>query len=235
MNRQKDRLPARSDNIDSFLTKVDNVRTMASHGKRPDRLAFIIDATASRQPTWDHACQIQGNMFRAVANTGRLEVQLVYFRGMEDFYYSDWKSDAESLLQEMTGVRCQAGHTQIGRSLRHLLHETGAHPVKAAVYIGDACEETDDSLYKLAGELRIHGTPVFLFQENHLPEVEQVYRNIARISGGAYSHFDANSPGLLSELLAAVAVYATGGQDALKSFARSSSPKVQAMTRQLLR
>ena len=42
------------------------------------RLIFALDATMSRQPTWDRACQLQAGMF---AEVGGLEVQLVYYRG----------------------------------------------------------------------------------------------------------------------------------------------------------
>ncbi len=45
------------------------------------RLLFAMDATMSRQPTWDLACQLQGEMFETVAKTGGLDVQLIYFRG----------------------------------------------------------------------------------------------------------------------------------------------------------
>jgi hypothetical protein len=33
----------------------------------------------SRQPTWDLACKLQADMFRAAAAVGGLDVQLVYF------------------------------------------------------------------------------------------------------------------------------------------------------------
>ena len=34
------------------------------------------------QETWDHAVKLQADMFREVAAIGKLDVQLVYFRGM---------------------------------------------------------------------------------------------------------------------------------------------------------
>ena len=46
------------------------------------RLIFALDATMSRQPTWDTACRLQADMFREAAAIGGLDVQLLYFRGL---------------------------------------------------------------------------------------------------------------------------------------------------------
>jgi hypothetical protein len=232
---KSNKLPAVSNNVGTFLKKVRDVKTMTSYGIKPGRLAFIIDATASRQPTWDSACHIQTKMFKVVESIGKLLVQLIYFRGFGEFYASKWNPDSQSLLAEMTGVTCQAGLTQIEHALRQVLLETTRQHVAAAVYIGDACEETTGGIYKIAGQLGVHNSPVFMFQENNDPVAEEVYRSIARLSGGAYCRFDCNSARLLSELLSAVAVYATGGQQALKAFTKNSIPELQDMTRQLLK
>jgi hypothetical protein len=135
----------------------------------------------------------------------------------------------------MTGVSCLAGHTQIRRVLRHLASESSRKPVAAAVYIGDACEEPAADILALAGQLRLYKTPLFMFQENSDPRAAAVFEQAAALSGGAYCRFDAGSAGLLSELLAAVAVYATGGSKALKAFAGDGHPLLQDMTRQLER
>src|SRR4051812_37890004 len=73
---------ARAD-IDAFLEKA---RTLTAAkpamGGRRGRLVFAMDATMSRQPTWDIACGIQADMFTEAAATGGLDIQLVYFRGI---------------------------------------------------------------------------------------------------------------------------------------------------------
>lgn len=199
------------------------------------RLVFIIDATASRQPAWDRACRIQGEMFRAVEEIGSLQVQLVYFRGFGAFHASPWLHDSRALSQEMDGVVCLAGQTQIQRALKHLLAETRRMPVSAAVYIGDACEEAGAGIFSLAGRLGVLRTPVFMFQENRDPRTAVVYENVARLSKGAYCRFDSDSAALLAELLSAVAVYATGGREALTAFAGGKTPQLQKMTKQLSR
>ncbi len=224
-----------SNNIDTFLKQVRNLQTVRSRYGKAGRLVFMIDATASRQPAWDQACRIQGEMFRAVEKIGTLQVQLVYFRGFGEFHASPWLSDSRMLLREMTGVSCLAGQTQIHRALQHLLGETRRMPVSAAVYIGDACEEAGAGIARLAGQLGVHKTPVFMFQENRDQRTADIYENVASLSGGAYCRFDSNSADLLSELLSAVAVYATGGKEALALFAGNKTPLLQNMTKQLSR
>ena len=71
-----------STEIDAFLTKMQGLvtKTTAIGG----RLIFALDATASRQPMWNTACQFQAEMFREVATIGGLSVQLVYYRGLAE-------------------------------------------------------------------------------------------------------------------------------------------------------
>jgi len=226
---------APSRDVSAFLQRANHMQTMITHGQKPGRLAFIIDATASRQPAWDNACRIQGRMFEAVDGIGHLQVQLVYFRGFDDFYASTWLNDSKSLLHEMNGVSCLAGQTRIERAFRHLLTETSRQPVAAAVYIGDACEEPAPVLLQLAGQLGLRKTPLFMFQENNDPHAAGVYEEVARLSGGAYCRFDSTSVDMLISLLSAAAVYAAGGKTAMTAFTRDSTPQLQNLTRQLLR
>ena len=235
MKNHSNKLPSVRNDIGSFLKKVRDVKTMTTYGNKPGKLAFVIDATASRQPTWDQACKIQENMFEAVEKIGKLQVQLIYFRGFGEFYSSPWNPDSQSLLQEMSGVTCVAGYTQIERALKQILLETKEQHLSAAVFIGDACEENTRGIYSIAGQLGVLKTPVFMFQENYDSVAEEVYRTVAKLSAGAYCRFDSNSADLLSELLSAVAVYVTGGQLALKSYVKDSIPQLQDMTRQLLK
>ena len=61
--------------------------------------------------------------------------------------------------------------------------------VQALVFVGDAMEEAIDNLCQAAGELGILGIPVFMFQEGGDPIAENAYREIARLSRGAYCRF----------------------------------------------
>ena len=57
--------------------------TLAPSGSGQGRLIFAMDATMSRQPSWDLALELQADMFQAVKAIGGLDVQLVYFRGLQ--------------------------------------------------------------------------------------------------------------------------------------------------------
>ncbi|MGQ0672997.1 MAG: VWA domain-containing protein [Hyphomicrobium sp.] len=184
-------------------------------GKDRGRLIFAMDATMSRQPTWDMALAQQSEMFRAVRDVGGLDVQLVYFRGAGECRSSKWVSDPDALARLMTRVQCSGGYTQIGKVLAHAAQESAARKVHALVLVGDAAEETIDDLCGRAGELALIGLPVFLFQEGHDAAASRAFGEIARLTKGAHCRFDAGSAQQLRDLLSAVAVYAAGGRKAL--------------------
>jgi hypothetical protein len=116
----------------------------------------------------------------------------------------------------MGSVRCEGGHTQIGRLLKHAQAEHRKATVRALVFIGDAVEESPDGLCNLAGQCGMLRLPLFLFQEGRDRAVEQTFRTMAKLSGGAYAHFDSNSADKLAGLLGAVASFARGGHAALE-------------------
>jgi hypothetical protein len=212
--------------VDTFLAEL---KTLAS----PDtgtrgRLIFALDATASRQPTWDTACQLQAEMFREAATAGGLDLQLVYYRGLEECRASRWLSDPGHLAKTMSQIMCNAGTTQIEKVLLHAKKETKLLRVSALVFVGDAMEENPDTLAHEAGELGRLGVPAFMFQEGADRHVEQVFRDIARLTHGAYCRFDQGSARQLAELLRAVAVYAAGGITAL--VARHDAGAVKLLT-----
>lgn len=197
--------------IDAFLDKARGLPATASRG----RLIFALDATMSRQPTWDMAQSIQGEMFRTTAAQGGLDVQLVYFRGLGECRASHFVSGGQGLAALMAKISCRGGRTQIGRVLHHARDETLARPVGALVYIGDAMEENPDDLSAAAGELGLRGVKAFMFQEGRDAATQAAYRDIARLTGGAHAAFDAAAPRRLAELLAAAAAYAAGGRKEL--------------------
>jgi hypothetical protein len=199
--------------IDSFLAEI---RELASgnSGTR-GRLIFALDATASRQPTWDTACKLQAEMFLEVASVGGLDMQVVFYRGLGECRGSRWISNPEQLAKTMSQIVCRAGETQIARVLSHAIRETKLLRVSALVFVGDAMEENPDRLAPDAGELGRLGVPAFMFQEGNNREVERVFREIARLTHGAYCRFDPGAARQLAELLRAVAVYAAGGMTAL--------------------
>lgn len=224
--------PASRTEVDAFLRQVAATPRVGAGGAR-GRLIFAMDATASREPTWDQAARIQSSMFVETRALGGLEVQLCYFRGFMDFAASPWLQDADALLKRMNRVFCEAGLTQIGRVLEHALAEAERGHVDALIFVGDCMEEDRDRLADLAGRLGLRGVPAFVFQEGRDPATERAFRDIARLSGGAWCPFDTNSPRLLRDLLAAVAVYAAGGRQALIQYGRRQGGAVLQLTHQI--
>lgn len=208
--------------IDAFVRQARALaRPQAATSSDPaGRLILALDATMSRQPTWDLACTLQGEMFDAVGQAGRLSVQLVYFRGFGECRASRFVRDTLALKNLMTRIDCRGGTTQISKVLAHALKEHERGKVNALIFIGDAMEENIDELADKAGRLGLHGVPVFVFQEGHDKVAETAFREIARLSKGAWFRFDHNSASTLSKLLSAVAVFATGGLAALEARGR---------------
>ncbi len=204
--------------ISAFLR---DARSVAAAKATGGRLILALDATMSRQPTWDLACALQADMFDAVPKASGLNVQLVYFRGFDECRNSKFVTDTQALKRLMSAIDCRGGHTQIGKVLTHALKANAAQKVNAVVYIGDAVEEPIDDLAEKAGRLGLHGVPVFVFQEGADGGAEKALREIARLSRGAWFRFDRTSATRLAGLLSSVAVYATGGLKALEARGRT--------------
>jgi hypothetical protein len=201
--------PARSE-VDTFLADLKkNAPNMRG------RLIFALDATASREATWDTACKLQAEMFREAASAGGLDLQLVYYRGLSECKTSGWISDPMRLAKIMSAIMCRSGETQIGKVLDHAAKEANLLPVSALIFVGDAFEEEADRIIPAAHELGRLGVRAFVFQEGDDRAVEKVFRQIADVTKGAYCRFDQGSAHQLAELLRAVAAYVTGGVAAL--------------------
>jgi hypothetical protein len=218
--------------IDAFIQRARTLAPPVASGQR-GRLVFALDATMSRQPTWDTACKLQGEMFREARAVGGLDVQLAYFRGLNECRVSRWVSDGAGLGELMARIACQGGHTQIRKILRHARAECQRAKVQALVYVGDAMEEPIDDLAAGAGELGLLGVPAFVFQEGHDAVAEQAFREIARLTGGAYCRFDLSAAHELAELLRAVAVYAAGGVKALADLSAKRGAGAQKLLAQM--
>jgi hypothetical protein len=90
---------ATSTDVETYLANIRQHRSVAT-----GRLIFALDATASRQPTWDTACQLQAEMFREVGGIGALNIQLLYYRGLAECKASRWTSCPDKLLRLMERI-----------------------------------------------------------------------------------------------------------------------------------
>lgn len=214
-----------SEDVAAFVAKA---RALSPHAPgAKGRLIFALDATMSRQPTWDMACALQADMFREAAALGSLDIRLVYYRGFNECRATGWISDSGKLATLMSKIDCRGGDTQIGRVLTDARREAVASGVRAVVFVGDAMEEKVDALCAKAGELGMLKVPVFLFQEGHDAVAERAFREIARLTGGAWCRFDPGAAAQLRELLRAAAAYAAGGREALLRLAKTANGAAQ--------
>jgi hypothetical protein len=233
MDKDKDGALARrtgADHIAAFVEAAKKVSAPAASGR--GRLIFALDATMSRQPTWDLAQTLQAKMFEAAAGLGGLDVQLVYFRGMDECRASNFVSGGQGLAELMSRIEVRGGSTQIRKVLAHARDEARRAKVGVLVFVGDAMEENPDRLAVLAGELALLGVKAFMFQEGQDPAARRAFSEIARLTGGAFSAFDAGASARLSALLRAAAAYAAGGQTALAREA-ASDPAARLLLSQM--
>ncbi|WP_294541794.1 VWA domain-containing protein [uncultured Rhodoblastus sp.] len=217
--------------VENFLEKARNVpvRTISDRG----RLIFALDATMSRQPSWDLAQKLQAEMFSAASGCGGLDIQLVYFRGFGECRASRFVRDGAGLAGVMSKISVRGGQTQIAKVLRHVKAEQAEGPVGAFVFIGDAMEEKPDDLARIAGELGLRGVKGFFFQEGGNAQVAACFKDLARITGGAYAAFDAGAAGRLAGLLKAAAAYAAGGFAALEARAKRGEAEAKLLLGQM--
>src|SRR5260370_17645700 len=106
-----DKKPSASEAIAAFVAKA---RAMSPHAPgAKGRLVFALDATMSRQPTWDMACALQADMFREAAALGSLDIRLVYYPGLNDCRAPDWVSSSAQLANLMVKIDCRGGNTHL--------------------------------------------------------------------------------------------------------------------------
>lgn len=228
MPEDKKNLPAKSDRS-SFLDKVRSSKAMSAtpkqeilakaiaHKQRP-RLLFAMDATASRQASWNVAKEITGAMFEALP--GELDVALAYHSGGRLQEMTQFSSQAKAFLDKVQSVRCSAGGTALNQILDAAVCAQG---LKALIYVGDCFEENPTLAVEIAQQLKLKGVRCFIFHDNSsqaqgydTQSAQRVFDEIARITGGAVLPFDETSPDLVRELLAAIAIYAAQGMKALQ-------------------
>ena len=217
--------PALRPDVRRFLAEVRSTPPAVAASER-QRILFTLDATASREPTWDLATHLHAELFEAATDAmpGAM-VQLAYYRGFKEFHASPWLASAPQLLSAMTGVRCHGGLTQIARLLRHAVAEAKRSRIKAAVFIGDACEEPHAAVIAEAGSLALFNLPVFVFHERAGTDRQaaETFRAVARITGGAYMPLAAGSADDLRALFGAVARYAATGRRGLAELGHAAA------------
>jgi hypothetical protein len=197
--------------------------------QRP-RLVFGFDATASREPAWAAARQVTDALVRALP--GALDVALAVHGGSRLHTFTEFTSNPAALRDRAAAIRCSAGYTQM---LPILSRAVAAPGVRVVTYIGDVFEESPGRGRKIADEMgrrRIRLIVLHDVADWNARRDAEVFLDLARRTGGCVLPFDANSPDRLREILAAVAVYAVGGE-ALLEQKRGTLPGAAMLLRHL--
>jgi hypothetical protein len=178
------------------------------------RLIFGFDATASREPAWATARTVTDALVQALP--GELDVALAVHGGSMLHTFTEFTSDPRKLRDRAAGISCIAGTTRLLPILSRALSNAG---VRVVVYIGDVFEESPLRGRKLADAMGLKGIKLIVLHDTtdwNAKRDAEVFLDLARRTGGCVLPFDANAPARLRDLLAAVAVYAVGGERLLK-------------------
>lgn len=195
----------------AFGRALERFREKRKADSRSVRIGFIVDATASREQTWETAQTVQGRMFQALAGLGKAEIRLVHFGG-GDLADHGWHADTRALARKMAGVRCRMGLTQIIPALQ--LFIAGEPAADAVILVGDAFEEEATELAPLLQLFRTRRVRVFSFFDGESGFSEDAYRKIAAETGGRFARFGDDLP--LGDLCEGVALLSGGGEQAAR-------------------
>lgn len=193
----------------AFSRALARFREQRAAENRIIRIGFIVDATGSRQQSWEAAQAIQGRMFRSVAGLGKVAIRLVHFGG-DRLIDHGWRTDTHLLAREMAAVRCQPGLTQIIPALDLFL----MGKTDAIILVGDAFEEHPAALSNFLQLFVACRIPVFAFLEGESDVAESAFREIAEKTGGRFARLGDDLP--LGDLCEGVALLTAGGEKAVR-------------------
>ena len=179
---------------------------------KPVRIGFVIDATGSREHSWEQAQRIQSDMFKSITGLRSLRLRVLHFGGatLTDI---GWQSNPRDVAKKMAAVRCSAGLTQTLPALSEFLEEAQADRAKAIILVGDSFEEDCREAQELGHLLKSAGIKLFCFLEGDDWIAETEFRDLAATTGGAFAQFGDDLP--LADLCEGVALLCAGGKTAL--------------------
>ncbi|MFL5284310.1 MAG: hypothetical protein ACJ8AW_25800 [Rhodopila sp.] len=178
------------------------------------RLVFAVDATASREPAWAAARRVTDALVKALP--GELDVALAVHGGGRVHTFTPFTSNANTLRDRAAGITCVSGLTRL---LPILSASLKASAVRVVVYVGDVFEESLPQGRQIADSMAAQGIKLIVLHDTADPAARrdaEMFWDLARRTGGCVLPFDANASDRLRDLLAAVAVYAVGGEKLLR-------------------
>ncbi len=191
-------------------------------------ICFVIDATGSRQHSWQQAQRTQAEMFDAVKSAGNLKLSIVCHRGNRVSDLGTFATPADA-KRSMAAVSCEAGNTEIIGSLKAAM---GKKP-STIIMIGDCFEENFGDLQQVCSKLAAEQIRVYAFVEGNDPNGQHAYKMAADLTGGIFQPFGSGLD--LSDLCVAAAVFDVGGQQAFDKLIASGHAGAKALEHQVKR
>jgi len=199
----------------------------AQRPRGPIDIAFVFDATGSRESTWKKAQKIQSEMIQEYASgADNVHVGIIVHRGrrVENL---GWFNQAGPARDVMARVSCKVGGTNIEGGLESTLEGRGHNSPKAVVIVGDCCEEDRQDILNIANRLKDENVPVHAFHEGSDRNGEQIYKMIADATGGAFAKFGRNMS--LQALTKPLFVHAVQGPAAFQRLLNSGDEGAKAL------
>jgi hypothetical protein len=188
---------------------------------------LILALANHAQTCWDRAKVLQRAMFEAAAGGG-LEMKFAFY-GADNAagvrrcrITTRWITDPDDMAGVIDRAECSCGcYVNIRDVLAQAEKEAEERPLRAVIIVGDAFHDDSDGLDEAAisaNRLRRAGTRVFLIQLGDDPITARRLQYLAGVSGGTYFRFDPRTQERqFSEMWKAMSVYATGGEEAVKT------------------
>lgn len=191
---------------------------VAGRGRDGALMAFVIDATASREANWAASSKAQAQMFNKAAGMGGLGLSVICHRDNGVEYLGTFSNGGQAATA-MEDFSCVAGKTRLGKALDRAL-KLEKTP-SAVIMVGDSCEdcEVDNHrhLFATATELLRRGIKVYAVHDPHSDQDPrhgaEIYKKIAEMTNGSFMTID--NPKDFADVCEAIAVLEVGG---LKKF-----------------
>ena len=167
------------------------------------RLIFALDATMSRQATWDLAQDLQARMFQVAADLGGLDVQLVYFRGFNECRASNFVSGGQGLARS-DGARSTCAAARRRSAECSPMRATRRGAPRSARWCSSATRwrRASTACWRKPANSRSSASRRSCSRRATIPNAARAFQEIARLTGGAYGTFDAGAAHRLEALLA---------------------------------
>jgi hypothetical protein len=205
--------------LSSSNTVVAAMKDDAQARKDLKGIAFVIDATGSRELSWREAQVTQNKMFDALKSVDELEVGIICHLG-NTVNALGWFKDPVQAKQRMADVSCATGQTKVVDSLRQAIAGHDGHSPSSIIMVGDCFEENFDALTSVCREIKDKRIKLYAFLDGNDPTGESAFKLAAELTNGVFKRFGDDLS--LTDLCVAAAVQDSGNVEAFKKLLASN-------------